>query len=255
MAGLLLPPQFQFVDPNGVPYAGGTLATYIPNTLTGKLTYQNEAETILNSNPILLDDRGACTVFGNGDYRLILRDVNGVQVFDQLSSEPIDASAFGAVLPCLGLPSLQAFRDCSGVTAAIQQAVSAVSLITGPTGPTGPQGASVTGPTGPTGPAASGAQWSLAMPGWFLLGQLGNSPLVNWGFSSSDGTGHASVSFAKTYPNTCAGVTGTCVAPEGVWVNPTSITNGGFSAVTMSPYAPGSTFIGPIGFFWLSVGW
>src|SRR5690349_20234471 len=139
-ANLLLSPQQVFCDANGKPYAGGKLYTYTPGTLTEKFTWQDADETIFNSNPIVLDVRGACVIYGDGDYRLVLTDANDVQVFDLLSSEPLPASAIGPILPCLGSQTLSAFRDCAGITAAINAALSAIDLMPGPVGPTGPQG-------------------------------------------------------------------------------------------------------------------
>lgn len=254
VAELLISPQLQFVDASGTPYAFGKLYTYVVDTFTPKTCWADKFQATPLPNPVILDVRGACTVFGVGDYRFILTDAAGNQVFDALSSEPLPASAVSdAMLPILGASTLAQARALMGIDAEIAAAVGNISLMTGPTGPTGPQGNSVTGPTGPTG-ASAAFDFSMSNPGFVQLGVYGNSPLINFGFAASDGTGHASVSFARTFTTTCSGVTGTCVAPEGVWMNPTSVTNSGFTAVTMSPYAPGSTYIGPIGFFWLSIG-
>ena len=83
MAGLLLSPQYQFVDANGVPYVGGMLSTYVPNSFTPKETFQNASETTANSNPIVLDSRGTCVVYGDGDYRVILADQFGANMYSR----------------------------------------------------------------------------------------------------------------------------------------------------------------------------
>ncbi len=167
MAGLLIPPQLQFVDLDGAPFNGGLLYAYVPGTTTQKPWFLDAGETIFQKNPAVLDARGACTVYGDGDYRMILTDAAGDQIFDLLSSEPLPASAISAaMLPVVGALTLQQARDLMGVTAAINTAISNISLLSGPTGPagtTGVQGA--TGPTGPTGSAAGGNFTSITQPG------------------------------------------------------------------------------------------
>jgi hypothetical protein len=255
MATLLIPPNLQFIDQNGSPYAGGKLYTYVPNTFTPKATWQNETETIANTNPVILNDSGFAVVFGDGDYRLVLTDANNVQVFDQLSESPLPSSAISAaMLPVVGALTTAQAVHLLGIDSLINDAISNINLEqgpVGPTGPTGPQG--IQGPTGPAGDAAF--TFGLSNPGYVLLGTYGSAPLINWGFASSDSGGHASATFAKSYTSGNVFVNCTCVAPEGVWANPTSTSNTGFTAVTMSPYAPGSTYIGPIGFAWMAIGW
>jgi len=254
VAELLISPQLQFVNASGVPYAFGKLHTYVVDTFTPKTAWADKFQATPLPNPIILDVRGACTVFGVGDYRFILEDSDGNQIFDALSSEPLPASAVSdAMLPVLGAATLAQARTLMGIDAEIAAAVGNISLMTGPTGPQGHPGASVTGPTGPTGPAAS-VDFSMANPGFICLGTYGAAPLLNFGFNATDSTGHASVTFAKPFTTTNAGVLGTVVSPEGVWVNPDSTTLTGFTCITMTPYAPGSTFAGPFGFFWVAVG-
>lgn len=57
---------------------------YIPNTLVIKNTWQNAAQTVLNTDPIVLDARGQCIIFGSGAYRQILKDVLGNTIWDQI---------------------------------------------------------------------------------------------------------------------------------------------------------------------------
>lgn len=251
---LLIPPQFVFQDADGKPYAGGKLYTYTPGTLSQKNTWQDPAQSILNTDPVVLDARGACVVYGDGDYRLILTDADNNQIFDLLSSEPLPSSAIGAILPCLGSQTLAQFRDCAGITAAINAALGNINLMPGPVGPTGPQG--IQGPTGPTGPAGSDASFSFSMsnPGYIVLGAYGSAPMIQFGFNASDSTGHATVTFARPYAVTNQGVTATVTAPDYWWVNPSSTSNTGFTAVTTSPSVGGTWYGGPIGFFWISIG-
>jgi hypothetical protein len=84
---LLLPNgKQQFTDNNGVPLNGGKVYFYIPNTTTFKNTYQDEAQTILNTNPVVLDSSGRASIWGTGDYRQQVYDSNGNLIWDQTTS-------------------------------------------------------------------------------------------------------------------------------------------------------------------------
>lgn len=65
--------------------AGGSVAMYVPGTTTPKQTWQNAAQTILNTNPIILDSNGCGIIFGSGAYRQIVYDSLGNEIYDQLT--------------------------------------------------------------------------------------------------------------------------------------------------------------------------
>lgn len=84
MSGILLQNGKQaFTDANGHPLAGGRVFFYVPNTNTPKDTWQDSAQTILNTNPIILDARGEASIYGSGPYRQVLKDASLVQIWDQ----------------------------------------------------------------------------------------------------------------------------------------------------------------------------
>lgn len=84
MVASLLPPGKQtFVDINGFPLVGGLVYFYVPNTLILKSTWQNAIQTVLNTNPIVLDQRGQAVIYGSGTYRQILKDSVGNLIWDQ----------------------------------------------------------------------------------------------------------------------------------------------------------------------------
>lgn len=92
--------------------AGGTVGYYIPSTLTFKQTWKNANETILNQNPVPLDQNGCAIVYGSGIYRQILKDSLGNTVWDQPTAsvgsgggggQPAGAMAVGSILPFAGL--------------------------------------------------------------------------------------------------------------------------------------------------------
>lgn len=257
MATLLIPPQLQFVDANGAPYESGTLATYIPGTLQEVSTWQDANETILNTNPIVLDDRGSCVVFGDGDIRLVLRDSLGNQVFDQVTSAPLPASAISAaMLPVVGALTTSQAMQLLGVNALIQAAISAIELEPGATGPAGPQG--VAGPQGPAGPSGASAnvQFGLGNPSYALIGPYGSGLLIQWGTSVSDGNGNGAAGFAVAYtqPGTVVMVNSLQTFSQW-WANSFNVTGTGFQFATASPLSgTGNWHTGPLSVTWVSIG-
>lgn len=87
MSGVWLPPGKQtFVDPlTGQPMVGGLLYHWIPGTDTPKDTWADEAQTIVNTNPIVLDGSGQCTIWGDGLYRQKLVSAAGVEKWDTIT--------------------------------------------------------------------------------------------------------------------------------------------------------------------------
>lgn len=87
----------QFIDANGNPYANGKVYFYsnYPTCSVLKNTYQNEAGTILNTNPIILSAAGTATIFGVGAYCQVLKDQNGNTVWTKYTSDTSSASNLG----------------------------------------------------------------------------------------------------------------------------------------------------------------
>ena len=99
----LLPfPELQFIDANGIPYEGGTLELYEPGTSTFKASWMDSQGTMLNTNPIVLNSAGRCIVWGDGDYRCVLRDINGNLIYDQESTTLVSA----AMVPVVSAPTI-----------------------------------------------------------------------------------------------------------------------------------------------------
>lgn len=94
-AGTLLPNAKQiFFNTDGSPCAGCSVYHYIPSTTTFKDTYQDAAETILNTNPVITDSAGMALIYGTGDYRQILKDATAATIWDKPTS---DVSAVGVI--------------------------------------------------------------------------------------------------------------------------------------------------------------
>lgn len=89
MTAALLPSgKLQFEDINGAPLVGGKVFFYFPNTFTPKDTWQDASQSILNTNPVILDSRGQAVIWGSGAYRQILKDADDNQIWDQVAALP-----------------------------------------------------------------------------------------------------------------------------------------------------------------------
>lgn len=86
MARLLANGEQYFTDNNGNPLAGGKVYFYIPSTTTPKDTWQDPDEGVTNTNPVILDAAGRAIIYGNGEYRQIVKDSTGNLIWDQLTS-------------------------------------------------------------------------------------------------------------------------------------------------------------------------
>lgn len=84
----------QFIDITGAPLVGGQVYFYQIGTLVPKDTYQDTAQTIPNTNPVILDSRGQAVIFGSGGYRQVLQDTFGNTIWDQTLAQ-VSQSAFG----------------------------------------------------------------------------------------------------------------------------------------------------------------
>lgn len=89
--------QQQFIDATGKPYANGRVWFYsnFPTCTILKNTYQNEAGTVLNTNPVQLDAAGRATIFGTGAYCQVLKDANNTTIWTKYTSDTSSASNLG----------------------------------------------------------------------------------------------------------------------------------------------------------------
>lgn len=96
-ATLLPNGQQQFVDGNGKPYAGGTVTFYsnFPTCTVLKNTWSNSGQTVLNTNPIVLDSAGRATIFGSGSYCQVLKDMNGNTIWQKETGDAASTSTLG----------------------------------------------------------------------------------------------------------------------------------------------------------------
>lgn len=83
MAGRYSNPNVQYLDENGNPLSGGSLGFFESGTSTPLNTYSDDALSIANTNPVVLDDAGrAGDIFLlNQNYKVVLSDFNGAVVW------------------------------------------------------------------------------------------------------------------------------------------------------------------------------
>jgi len=74
----------QFFDNNGVPLAGGLIYTYQAGSSTPLATYQDNAGTIANANPIVLDSAGRVPneiwLLSGYSYKFIVQSASGTSL-------------------------------------------------------------------------------------------------------------------------------------------------------------------------------
>ena len=110
MAGTIATiPKFQF-SAFGEPLVGGTLTTYLAGTTTPVSTFQNQALTIANTNPIVLDARGECVLWLDSAkvYKFVLANALGVIQWtqDNISGAGNNLASFRTELGAAGGASL-----------------------------------------------------------------------------------------------------------------------------------------------------
>lgn len=110
-------PRIQFFDSLGMPLAGGKMYTYVAGSTTPVDTFQDQALTSKNENPIPLDSSGSCAIWldPNNSYKFVLKSAKGVIQ----PGWPIDnvsgASNLIALEPTLGqYAKLDALADGEG---------------------------------------------------------------------------------------------------------------------------------------------
>lgn len=158
---ILVSPETVWFDNNGNILSNGLVYTYQVGTSTPVPTYQDDAETVLNENPVLISPFGRTLLFGTGNFRLIVKDSNGNTIYDQNTSSFLESNAISAAMaPVVSASTLALARTAMGIDSEVAAAIAAVDLLPGPQGPQGIQGNQGNqgnqGIQGPTGPSAGG---------------------------------------------------------------------------------------------------
>jgi hypothetical protein len=104
-------PIHQFCDSDGNPYAGGSLASFIPGTSTPKTLWIDPNKTAIATNPVILDAAGRALIYGDGEYRLILRSATGDEVWDIECTTLVSS----AMAPVILAPTIADAQELLGI--------------------------------------------------------------------------------------------------------------------------------------------
>lgn len=236
----LIPPESQFCDSNGHPFAGGTITTYIPGTDTPKDTWEDLAGTVLNTNPIVLDAAGRALIYGVGDYRFVLRDAQGNLIYDQLTSA-IDTSAFVSTADMTAAIQVETNRAMAAENAETARAEAAENTLT----------TNLNAEIARAEAAEANLQSQITS-----LGSGGTGlPITQFGGGVTNSSGTASVTFSHAFGATPV-VTAT-VAQSGVnaiWIAISATSTTSFSVIASTYGAGPSAAPATTGFYWIAVG-
>jgi hypothetical protein len=108
----LVTPKFQFSDSEGVPLAGGTVDMYLAGTTTRTTTWQDRGQAVANTNPIILDSDGSCSIRIDPAlaYKMVVSDSEGV-VQSHLGGDNIVGLGADESLAELGAIALANFQS------------------------------------------------------------------------------------------------------------------------------------------------
>ena len=192
-----------FLDNNGIPLVGGSVYFYIPATLTPKDTWKDSAQTILNTNPVILDSAGRAIIFGTGVYRQIVKDALGNTIWDQLSglaynSPVILTNGESSATAAPGMPVYASGNDVFRLGIATSLAASSIIGIAASSIAHGAQGSVI--PNGNNFAQATGL-WDA------ITGQSGGLTRGSYYFVSGGAAGHLTIT-APTTLTQCVSVVG-----------------------------------------------
>lgn len=113
-------PKFQFSN-NGAPMVNGTVTVYLAGTVTPSNTWQDEALTILNTNPIVLDARGESVIYLDPalSYKFLLKNSGGVTQWTQDNIKAGETTSLRLDLAASGGSSLIGGTWFGGVVATV----------------------------------------------------------------------------------------------------------------------------------------
>lgn len=220
---LLLPePEQQFCDADGHPYAGGSIAVFVPGTDTPKDTWQDLAGSVLNTNPIILDAAGRAIIWGDGDYRLVLKDADGNLIYDQVTS--------AHVADVLTTDDVQALIDVETARAEAAEADLHNQIVT----------------------ETNRAEASEAHLQSEIDAITGGAQKIKGGTGTTDGGGNATIVFGTPFPSACDSAV-VCCGPTAVNCTIRTVTTsaGGLTCFMEDTNNSGGKS-GP--FFWIATG-
>lgn len=189
----VITPLLQWSDADGHPYAGGTIATYVPGTTTPKACWVDPNQSALATNPVVLDAAGRSLMFGSGDYRLILRDAAGNLIADFPATTLVSA----AMMPVVSAPTIADAVHLLGLDDTVTAAELASAIST-------EQAARIAADNAEQAARIAGdanLQSQIDAINATLAGLPGPTafPLLQWSHHNTDADGHQRVTFPTAY--------------------------------------------------------
>jgi hypothetical protein len=254
MAAPVVSPLLQWSDADGNPYAGGTIATFTPGTSTPKATWLDADQLAFNENPVVLDAAGRSMMYGDGEYRLVIKDSAGNLIADIEATTIVSAAMAPVVaaptiadaLVMLGIDDLIAAEASARAAAdSAEQAarIATDNVLTGLT-------------TGLRTDLDAEVARALAAEA-DLQDQIDGTPgapLVQSGYASTDGTGTHAVTFPTPFgapPVVVATVRGTALPAFWLAVDATAT---GFTIWASIPLADMAVHPAPVAYNWIAAG-
>lgn len=245
-------PEQQFNDADGHPYAGGSLATYVPGTTTPKQTWLDPSQAALNTNPIILDAAGRCLIWGDGDYRLILRDAAGNLIWDIPATTLVSA----AMYPVVSAPTIADAVHLLGLDDALTGSELAAAISAEQTARIAADTTlqnNINAETARAEAAEANLQTQIDAINAALSGSHTSPQTIQNGGAVTDGSAHVRVTFATPYTSTPTVVaTATSTAADVIIVDVHPDPTGfdawtAYSSPSVTPF-PGNTIL------WVAVG-
>lgn len=106
-------PKLSFLSASGVPLSGGSLTVYLAGSTTLTTTWQDRALETENTNPIVLDSRGECTMWTDPalTYKWVLKNAADVPQYT------VDnVSGAGGVAPTVAVFNVERFSGTGAET-------------------------------------------------------------------------------------------------------------------------------------------
>lgn len=127
MASLMPQGKQQYFDSNGNNLSGGKVFAYAAGTSTPLDTFSDQAGTIPNTNPVILNARGEATIFwGSSAYKVVLKDSSDVEIWTQdnlrvaVSFSDLASTASGNGASLVGIQDVGGYYSGTTTESALQ---------------------------------------------------------------------------------------------------------------------------------------
>jgi hypothetical protein len=254
MAAPVVSPLLQWSDADGNPYAGGTIETYVPGTSTPKATFVDPDLAAANTNPVVLDAAGRSLMYGDGEYRLVIKDAIGNLIADIEATTIVSA----AMAPVVAAPTIADALNMLGIDDLIAAEASARAAAD-----SAEQAARIAADNVLTGLTTGlrtdlDAEVARALAAEAdLQDQIDGTPgapLVQSGYAATDGTGTHAVTFPTPFgapPVVVATVRGTSLPAFWLAVDATAT---GFTIWASIPLADMAVHPVSVAYNWIAAG-